>query len=85
MWSKIKNWFKKKPEINLPELIQAKPGHTGQKIFQVNLETFDITEAATAKFRGKKCTVKKEGFWYCSALNIKNAEKQFIKMAKNVK
>lgn len=65
--------------------------YKGHKIFKVNKETLEISEAEITtipiktKEKGKKLSKKKiiaeDGYTYVSALNIKNVKKKLLKLA----
>ena len=85
---KFFNWLCKKKalitpvkSLITPELPEIKPAKhlTGQIIFELNLTTLEIEPAKASVITGG--VVEKPGFWYCAALNKKNAEKHFLKMA----
>lgn len=57
----------------------------GQKVWQLDLQTRLITIAnveSVSNIKGdiKRKLVVKEGCWYAPAINLKNAEKKFLKM-----
>ena len=62
--------------------------HSGHKIWQLNLKTQEISPAEFsdeyANINGTitRNIIKKDNYWYVSALNKQNAFKQFNKMAK---
>lgn len=62
----------------------------GQKVWQIDLRTQEITPAEYseefANIDGSitRNIIRKELFWYCCALNKKNAMKRFNKMAQKV-
>jgi len=73
------NLFKKKlpkVEIKKPTLQIAK-GREGHKIFELDILNCEIKETIY------RSVIEKPGYWYCAALNVENAEKEFIRMAKN--
>ena len=76
---KLFNIFKKKAKLIIEELPEIKPAKhlTGHIIFELNLETLEIEPAKTSVITGG--VVEKPGYWYCAALNKKNAEKHFLK------
>ena len=61
--------------------IMRKDGH---KIYELNCSTFDMTEIEAQEYSTEEGTFKryeaKDNCLYCSALNEKNAIKQFNKM-----
>jgi len=75
--------LKKKQKPNLeafrPANLVIHRNQTGHKIFELELSTLEIKETIY------RSIVPKEGYWYCAALNLKNAEKEFIRMAKTIK
>jgi len=71
------NLFKKKPKVEFKKpTLQIAKGREGHKIFELDLSTLEIKETIY------KSVVEKPGFWYCAALNVHNASKEFIRMAK---
>ena len=69
------------------QLIGSFHPYPGQKLWQINLKTQEISEAefskefATIAGDVKREIIKKELHWYCCALNKNNAFKKFNKMA----
>jgi hypothetical protein len=69
----------------MSETINLLRTHEGHKTWKLNLRTQEISEVENKKFRG--VLVSHEGetdHWYCSALNKKNAFKQFNKKAQSI-
>lgn len=64
--------------------------HKGQTVWEVDLKTQEIKPAefteefATINGGVKRNIIKKEFHWYCVAINKKNAERKFNKMAEIV-
>jgi hypothetical protein len=68
---------KKKPAKEFKRAtMQMPPGKNGNKIFELDLKTLEVKETIY------KSIIPKDGYWYCAALNMANAEKHFIRMAK---
>lgn len=62
--------------------------HNGHTVWQIDLRTQEITKAefseefATIEGGITRNIIKKDNYWYCSALNKNNAFKKFNLMAK---
>ena len=74
-----------KPVEKQEKLLGRVPINKGHKFFELDLQartirTIDLEKTATITGATRIKFVTKEGCLYCTALNLKNAEKKFIKM-----